>query len=122
MRGSSDSGRGPFTVPRITGVQRNVHHPLYLPPANTYDTTLPEPCFIPPLLSEQVRAVAARLFQGLLLAPFDDFPVVPAKESLRNSPSAVVRRAGVMGEIQQRADLLARCAIRRVPGLARIGL
>src|SRR5437016_2453178 len=43
MRGSSDSGRGPFTVPRITGVQRNVHHPLYLPPANTYDTTLPEP-------------------------------------------------------------------------------
>src|SRR6266566_2662198 len=61
-------------------------------------------------------------FPGPSAAPFDDFPVVPAKESLRNSPSAVVRRAGVMGEIQQRADLLARCAIRRVPGLARIGL
>src|SRR6266576_3427357 len=43
MRGSSDSDRGPFTVPRITGVKRNVHRPLYLTASSTYDTTLPEP-------------------------------------------------------------------------------
>ena len=50
---------------------------------------------------EQIRAVAAGLFEGSGTAPFGDFGVVAADEDFGDFPTTEVRRARVVGEVQQ---------------------
>src|SRR6266576_5042577 len=79
MRGSSDSDRGPFTVPRITGVKRNVHRPLYLTASSTYDTTLPEPCRLPSLTGHVFMTVENDLCSKRGMASHLDGDVSPLR-------------------------------------------
>src|SRR5207302_10967493 len=64
-------------------------------------------------LGRQIGAITLRLFHGLVLAPLGNFGVVSADEYFRHFPPAVICRARVMWEIEQRTSCARRCATNR---------
>src|SRR5215467_520444 len=53
------------------------------------------------IAQKQIRAVAERLFEGHLAAPFGDFGMVATDENFGNFPAAKIGRPGVMGKIEK---------------------
>src|SRR3981189_1040324 len=52
---------------------------------------------------EEIGAVAAGLFEGLLAAPFGDVGVITADEDFGDGPAAEISGAGVVREVEERA-------------------